>query len=149
MKRYYTLSTVLFLCLSHFSTFCFAEDDTVLEGTWRLISYFNAGDQKRYPSEGYMMFGKAHWLHVVYLNRDERPLDFAEAHHGTYKISGANSIDLFVDLDMHMDPKTEFQAEPVWYGGADDIKGASYKSEAGTMVLEFPSSAQIVMEKIE
>ena len=143
------LRLVLFLFLAVFSNFCNALDKTVLEGTWRLVSYFNAGDQTRYKSQGYMMFGKEHWLHVVYMNRDERANDFAEAHHGTYKITGEGAVDLLVDMDMHMDPKKQFQKTQIKYIDLDDIAGASYKIEGNKIILNFPSTAQIVMEKIE
>ncbi|MBT7950286.1 MAG: hypothetical protein HN764_01555 [Gammaproteobacteria bacterium] len=149
MKMNSGLRLGLFLYLAVFSTFCNAVDKTVLEGTWRLASYFNAGDQTRYQSQGYMMFGKEHWLHVVYMNRDERAEDFAEAHHGTYKITGEGSVDLLVDMDMHMDPKKQFQETQIKYIDMDDIAGASYKIEGSKIILDFPSTAQIVMEKIE
>ena len=149
MKFNSGIKLTLFLHLAIFSTFCNATDETVLEGTWRLVSYFNAGDQTRYSSQGYMMFGKEHWLHVVYMNRDERAQDFAEAHHGTYKITGEGTVDLLVDMDMHMDPKKQFQETQIKYIDLDDIAGASYNREGNKLVIDFPSTAQIVMKKIE
>lgn len=149
MKLPAAVKLVFFINMLCFSTFSNAVEETVLEGTWRLVSYFNAGDQQRYPSQGYMMFGKEHWLHVVYMNRDERPQDFAEAHHGTYKITGAGTVDLLVDMDMHMDPKKQFQETQIKYIDQDNIAGASYKREGNKIILDFPSTAQIVMEKIE
>ena len=146
IERVKPLIIVLSLCLS---MHCAAGDGSVLQGTWRMMSYFNAGNQVRYASEGYMMFGEQHWLHLAFLNRDPRPEDFAEAHHGTYRITGPDTLDLYVDLDLHMDPKREFQDEPVWYGPVDDISGARYRIEGDTVTIDLPSSAQIVMQRLE
>jgi hypothetical protein len=145
IKKMLTLST----CLLMISAGCLADEKPVLEGTWRLLNYLNSGDQVRYQTEGYMMFGKAHWLHLAFFNRDERPQDFSEAHHGTYEITGPDSLELNVDIDLHMDPKTEFQDSPVWYGGLDHIKNAQYRAEDGQMIIDLPSGAQLVLQKLE
>jgi len=52
-------------------------------------------------------------------------------------------------MDMHMDPKKQFQKTQIKYIDMDDIAGASYKLEGSKIILDFPSTAQIVMEKIE
>lgn len=120
-----------------------------LEGTWRQTSYVKADTQVRYQVDGYMMFGKEHWLHMSFFNRDERDLDFSEAHHGTYRVTGPDTLDLFVDMELHMDPKTEFQETPVFYGPPDDIVGAKYKMEGDVVTMDFPSGAQVVIQRIE
>ena len=148
MKVHSGVRAIVAMSLFVLSVAC-AADKPVLEGTWRMISYFRADNQVRYACEGYMMFGKAHWLHLMYLNRDERLQDFSEAHHGTYQVTGAHTLDLSVDMELHMDPKSEFQKTPVWYEPPDAIKGARYHSEGNKMIMDLPSSTQLVMQKIE
>ena len=80
-----------------------------LEGAWRLLSYVKADTQVRYKTDGYMMFSKTHWTHVAFFNRDPRERDFSEAHHGTYRVTGPDTLVLEVDMELHMDPKSEFQ----------------------------------------
>jgi hypothetical protein len=120
-----------------------------LQGTWRLESYVKADTQVRYRTDGYMMFGKKHWVHVAFFNRDPRERDFSEAHHGTYEFTGPGTLTLEVDMELHMDPKTEFQKSPVWYGPPASLKGARCREEGGKVVIDLPSSAQLVLVKIE
>ena len=120
-----------------------------LEGTWKLLSYVKADTQVRYHTDGYMMFGKEHWLHVAFFNRDPREQDFSEAHHGTYRVTGPDTLSLEVDMELHMDPKTEFQETPVWYGEPASLTGAKYRKEKGKVIIDLPSTAQLVLEKIE
>jgi hypothetical protein len=120
-----------------------------LEGTWRLLSYVKADTQTRYATDGYMMFGKNHWLHVAFFNRDPRDKDFSEAHHGTYEITGPDRLTLDVDMELHMDPKTEFQETPVWYGAPAHLEGAKYRQEGNRVIIDLPSTAQLVLERIE
>lgn len=119
-----------------------------LIGAWKLTSYVKADTQVRYPTEGYMVFSKTHWTHLAYFNRDRRERDFAEAHHGTYRITGPDTLVLDVDMELHMDPKTEFQDTPVWYGPAATIN-STYRINGRTVVMDFASRAQIVIERIE
>ena len=120
-----------------------------LKGTWRMASYVKADNQVRYHTDGYMMFGKEHWTHIVFFNRDPRSQDFAEAHHGTYKITGPDALDLVVDMEMHMDPKKEFQDTAVWYGPEAHLTGARYQVKGKVVTIDLPSSAQLVLERIE
>lgn len=119
-----------------------------LEGAWRLTSYLKADSQVRYQTTGYMLFTKSHWSHVTYFNRDPRDEDFAEAHHGTYRITGPDSLVLEVDIELHMDPKTEFQRTPVWYGEPATVN-SKYKIDGSKVILDFASGAQCVIERIE
>lgn len=119
-----------------------------LQGTWRQVSYVKADSQVRYKTDGYMMFSRTHWSHVVFFNRDPRERDFAEAHHGTYRVTGPDTLVLEVDMELHMDPKSEFQKTPVWYGQAATIN-AKYRREGTTVVMDFASRAQVVLERIE
>lgn len=123
--------------------------EPALEGTWRITSYLQASNQQRYPAEGYLIFGPTHWLHVMYLNRDPRNNDYSEAHHGTYRITGVDTLDLSVDLDMHMDPKREFQDSPVVYKPLDEIRAAKFSINGDKAVIDFPSTTRIEMEKLE
>ena len=120
-----------------------------LEGTWWMESYVKADSQVRYKTDGYMMFGKKHWLHVMYFNRDPRPQDFAEAHHGTYEITGPDTLNMVVDMELHMDPKKEFQKTAVWYGEEASLEGAKYKVEGDKVIIDLPSTAQLVLKRIE
>jgi hypothetical protein len=126
-----------------------AQTASLLEGTWRLLSYVKADTQIRYATDGYMMFGKNHWLHVAFFNRDPREKDFSEAHHGTYEITGPDSLTLDVDMELHMDPKTEFQETPIWYGAPAHLEGAKYRQEGNRVIIDLPSTAQLVLERIE
>lgn len=119
-----------------------------LIGAWRLTSYVKADTQVRYRTEGYMLFSRSHWTHLAYFNRDPRDRDFAEAHHGTYRITGPDTLILEVDMELHMDPKMEFQKTPVWYGPAATIR-SKYRVEGSTVVMDFASGAQVVIERIE
>jgi hypothetical protein len=119
-----------------------------LEGAWRLLSYVKADTQVRYKTDGYMMFSKTHWTHVAFFNRDPRERDFAEAHHGTYRVTGPDTLVLEVDMELHMDPKSEFQKTPVWYGPRATVN-SKYRREGKTIVMDFASGAQTVIERIE
>ena len=88
MSTYHKVRAVACMYLMLMSAFCGAEEKSVLEGSWQIISYLHAKNQVRYETEGYMMFGKEHWLQLQFFNRDERAMDFSEAHHGTYQITG-------------------------------------------------------------
>lgn len=120
-----------------------------LEGTWQLLSYVKADNQVRYQTDGYMIFGKTHWLHLAFFNRDPREKDFSEAHHGTYEITGPDTVTLEVDMELHMDPKTEFQEAPVWYGPPASITGCKYRVEGDQVIIDLPSTAQLVLKRIE
>ena len=120
-----------------------------LEGTWKLESYVKSDTQVRYRTDGYMMFGKKHWTHVAFFNRDPRENDFSEAHHGTYQVTGPGTLDLEVDMELHMDPKLEFQKTAVWYGPPASLKGARYREEGGKVIIDLPSTAQLVLIKVE
>ena len=124
-------------------------DSDLLVGTWNQVSYVRAEDQVRYQTLGYMSFSATHWMHISYFNRDERAQDFAEAHHGTYEITGPDTLNMNVDIEMHMDPKEEFQDSQVFYGSEASLTGAKYRHEGNRVVIDLPSSAQIVLEKIE
>jgi hypothetical protein len=119
-----------------------------LEGAWRLVSYVKADTQVRYKTDGYMMFSKTHWTHVAFFNRDPRERDFSEAHHGTYRVTGPDTLVLEVDMELHMDPKTEFQKTPVWYGPPATVN-SKYRRDGNTIVMDFASGAQTVIERIE
>jgi hypothetical protein len=119
-----------------------------LEGAWRLLSYVKADTQVRYKTDGYMMFSKTHWTHVAFFNRDPRERDFSEAHHGTYRVTGPDTLVLEVDMELHMDPKSEFQKFPVWYGPPATVH-STYRREGKTIVMDFASGAQTVIERIE
>jgi hypothetical protein len=97
-----------------------------LEGAWRLLSYVKADTQVRYKTDGYMMFSKTHWTHVAFFNRDPRERD----------------------MELHMDPKSEFQKSPVWYGPSATVN-STYRREGKTIVMDFASGAQTVIERIE
>jgi hypothetical protein len=131
------------------SAACTAPEQGPLEGTWSVASYLKADNQIRYQTDGYMMFGKAHWLHVMYFNRDERQLDFSEAHHGTYEITGADTFSMSIDMELHMDPKSDFQDTPVWYGESVSLEGAHYSVDGDKAVIDLPSSAQLVLQRVE
>ena len=120
-----------------------------LEGAWEQTSYVKADSQIRYQTDGYMIFVDGHWLHVSFFNRDPRPQDFSEAHHGTYRVTGPDTVDLHVDMELHMDPKSEFQENPVFYGKPDSIAGATYKREGDVVTMDFPSGAQVVLKRIQ
>ena len=126
-----------------------AQDRVDLRGMWRQVSYVKADNQVRYQTDGYMMFTDTHWMHVSFFNRDPRAEDFSEAHHGTYRVTGPETLDLDVDMELHMDPKSEFQDEPVFYGEAASLTGAKYHWEGERLIIDLPSTAQIVLEKIE
>ncbi len=119
-----------------------------LVGAWRLLSYVKADTQLRYKTDGYMMFSKTHWTHVAFFNRDPRERDFSEAHHGTYRVTGPDTLVLEVDMELHMDPKAEFQKTPVWYGPPATVN-STYRREGKTIVMDFASGAQTVIERIE
>lgn len=119
-----------------------------LVGAWKLTSYVKADTQVRYATEGYMVFSKTHWTHLAFFNRDARDQDFAEAHHGTYRITGPDTLVLEVDMELHMDPRTEFQKTPVWYGPAGTVN-SKYRLTGRTVVMDFGSRAQVVIERIE
>ena len=120
-----------------------------LEGTWSMESYVKADSQVRYKTDGYMMFGKKHWLHVAFFNRDARHEDFSEAHHGTYEITGPDTISMVVDMELHMDPKKEFQETEVWYGPEASLDGAKYRVEGDKVIIDLPSTAQLVLNRVE
>ena len=126
-----------------------APEQSPLEGTWSVESYLKADNQIRYQTYGYMMFDKTHWLHVMYFNRDERQLDFSEAHHGTYEITGPDTFSMSIDMELHMDPKTELQDTPVWYGESVSLEGAHYSVDGDNAVIDLPSSAQLVLQRVE
>lgn len=119
-----------------------------LTGAWRLVSYVKADTQVRYRTEGYLVFSRTHWMHAAFFNRDPRERDFAEAHHGTYRITGPDTLVLEVDMELHMDPKMEFQTTPVWYGPAATVR-SRYKLAGASVVMDFASGAQLVLERIE
>ncbi len=119
-----------------------------LAGAWKLVSYVKADTQVRYQTTGYMLFSKSQWMHAAYFNRDPRDRDFAEAHHGTYTITGPDTAILQVDMELHMDPKTEFQKTPVWYGPPATIH-ARYTVDGARVVMDFQSGAQLVLERID
>lgn len=150
MKRWsFGIFVIVCLTFSAFGSESEKEELPTLVGTWELKSYVKADTQVRYQTDGYMIFGKKHWLHVAFFNRDPREKDFAEAHHGTYEVTGPESLRLVVDMELHMDPKTEFQETPVWYGPVAHLDGASLKLEGKTATIDLPSGAQLVLEKIE
>ncbi len=150
MKESSLAQSFLFLCLLAFTSGSLAWEKDALEGTWRITSYFNAPNQVRYDEAyGYMMFDKSHYMHMMYLNRDEPPLDFSEHHHGTYKITGPDTFDMGVDVDMHVDAKREFQKEATWYGPVNHISGLKYRINGNEATLDFPSSTQIIMQRVE
>ena len=119
-----------------------------LVGAWKLTSYVKADTQKRYQTTGYMLFTKTHWMHTAYFNRDPRERDFAEAHHGTYRVTGPTTLVLEVDTELHMDPKMEFQKTPVWYGPPATVN-SKYQVRGSTVVMDFSSRAQVVLERLE
>ena len=118
-----------------------------IEGAWEQISYVKASNKVRYMTDGYMIFAVGHWLHVSFFNRDHRPQDFSEAHYGTYQVTGPNTLELNVDLELHMDPKSEFQENPVFYGEPAAIKDATYKEEGDVLTIDLPSGAQVVLKR--
>ncbi len=140
---------VLCACVLILSACESQEEKGVFEGTWLMTSYLKADSQVRYQTDGYMMFGDSHWLHLMYFNRDERPLDFSEAHHGTYEITGPDTFNMDIDMELHMDPKSEFQETPVWYGPPANLQGAHYRVEGDRVIMDLPSSAQLVLTRIE
>ncbi len=148
MKRVWLLSPILVLAAIAFGGG--GQGPAVnLEGTWRLVSYLKADNQVRYQTDGYMIFGKIHWVHVAFFNRDPRENDFAEAHHGTYTVTGADTLTLDVDMELHMDPKVEYQDTPVWYGPPTHLEGCKLRVEGDRVVIDLPSTAQLVLEKID
>jgi hypothetical protein len=96
-----------------------------------------------------MMFTKTHWMHIAYFNRDNRGQDFAEAHHGTYKITGPGTAILYQDIELHTDPKMEFQKTPVFYGPPDVVVNVRYRVEGAVVIMDFKSGAQVVIERVE
>ncbi len=120
-----------------------------LQGTWKLESYVKSDTQVRYRTDGYMMFGRKHWTHLAFFNRDPRPNDFSEAHHGSYQVTGPATLDLEVDMELHMDPKLEFQKTAVWYGPPASLKGARYQEAGGKLTIDLPSTAQLVLVRLE
>lgn len=155
MKNRYAMKSAAGACLLIFSAGCTAPEEQAapekgpLEGTWLMTGYLKADSQIRYQTDGYMMFGKEHWLHLMYFNRDARALDFSEAHHGTYTITGPDTLDLVIDMELHMDPKVEYQDTPVWYGEPAIAEGSRYLVEGDRAIIDLPSSAQLVLERIE
>lgn len=119
-----------------------------LVGSWKLTSYVKADTKVRYKTTGYMLFTKTHWMHAAYFNRDAQPDDFAEAHHGTWRFTGPGRLVLDVDMELHMDPKKEFQQTPVWYGPPATVN-STYRRQGSEVVLDFASGAQCVLERIE
>ena len=148
MSKSYTTGAALCACLL-ILTACGEPERGPFEGTWRMESYLKADNQVRYETDGYMMFGKSHWTHLMYFNRDERDLDFAEAHHGVYEVTGPDTFNMGIDMEMHMDPKSEFQETPVWYGPEVSLEGAKYSVEGNRVIMDLPSSAQLVLERVE
>ncbi len=149
MNNCYAIRPVVFVCLLTLLAACGAAEQSALEGTWSMTSYFKADNQTRYQTDGYMMFGKAHWLHVMFLNRDERQQDFAEAHHGTYEITGPGTLNMSVDMELHMDPKSEMQDSPVWYGPPASLQDAHFSVERDKAIIDLPSGAQLVLQRVE
>ena len=119
-----------------------------LAGAWKVTSYVRSETKVRYQTTGYMLFSKTHWMHAAYFNRDPRERDFAEAHHGTYRITGPDTLVLEVDMELHMDPKMEFQKTPVFFGPPATVN-SKYKTQGSTVVMDFASGAQVVIERIE
>ena len=119
-----------------------------LMGAWKLASYVKADTHVRYQTTGYMLFTKTHWMHTAYFNRDPRERDFAESHHGTYRVTGPDTLVLEVDTELHMDPKMEFQKTPVWYGPPATVS-SKYRIRGSTVVLDFASGAQVVIDRLE
>lgn len=128
---------------------CADTEKSAFEGTWSVESYLKADNQVRYQTFGYMMFDKTHWLHLMYFNRDERDLDFSEGHHGVYEITGPDTFNMGIDMELHMDPKSEYQETPVWYGEEVFLEGAHYKVDGDTLIMDLPSTAQLVLQRIE
>ena len=151
MKRIIALSVVLVFVVLGIGVGCGVgqSGDLDLEGTWSMESYVKADSQVRYQTSGYMMFGKKHWLHVMFFNRDPRDQDFAEAHHGTYEVTGPDTISMVVEMELHMDPKKEFQETEVWYGPEASLDGAKYRVEGDKVTIDLPSTAQLVMTRVE
>ena len=118
-----------------------------IEGAWAQISYVKASNKVRYMTDGYMIFAGGHWVHVSFFNRDHRPHDFSEAHYGTYQVTGPSTLELNVDLELHMDPKSEFQENPIFYGEPAAIKDATYKEEGDALTIDLPSGAQVVLKR--
>ena len=54
-----------------------------------------------------------------------------------------------IDMELHMDQKIELQDTPVWYGEEVFLEGASYSVDGDTAVIDLPSSAQLVLQRIE
>jgi hypothetical protein len=148
MRRNCTKAAAMTACLLILGA-CNAPERGPFEGTWRMASYLKADTQVRYETDGYMMFGKEHWLHLMYFNRDERDLDFAEAHHGNYEVTGPDTFNMGIDMEMHMDPKSEYQETPVWYGPVVSLEGAKYSVDGNRVIMDLPSSAQLVLERVE
>jgi hypothetical protein len=149
MKFRQCVATISSVFLLFTASHVLAADSFTLEGSWRVSSYVKGDTQVRYYPEGYMIFGTKHWLHVMFMNRDERPQDFAESHHGTYKITGPQTVDLEVDMELHMDPKKEFQDEQIWYGDPASLAGAIYTVEGDQVVIDFPSTSQMVLQRLD
>lgn len=149
MRHCRAVRGVLITGLFVLSSACGVEEASPLEGTWSVSSYRKADTQIRYETDGYMMFGKSHWLHVQFFNRDERPQDFSEAHHGTYAMTGSATLDMGIDMELHMDPKSEYQETPVWYGDPVNLTDVGYRVEGNSITIDFPSTAQIVLERLE
>lgn len=149
MKKIAMVAVVLVLVTLGIGVVVGQSGNLDLEGTWAMESYVKADSQVRYKTSGYMMFGKKHWLHVMFFNRDPRDQDFAEAHHGTYEITGPDTIGMVVDIELHMDPKKEFQETEVWYGPEADLAGAKYRVDGDKVTIDLPSTAQLVLRRIE
>jgi len=119
-----------------------------LVGAWKLTSYVKGDTQVRYQTTGYMLFTRTHWMHTAYFNRDPRERDFAESHHGTYRVTGPDTLVLEVDTERHRDPQVEFQTAPVWYGPPATVS-SKYQVRGSTVVMDFASGAQVVIERLE
>ena len=148
MNNWYKVRKAVWLFLLLLGVNGSAIAESALEGTWQQTSFLKGDTQVRYKTQGYMMFGKEHWLHVMFINRDKRPQDFSEAHHGTYQITGPDTLDMTVEIELHMDPKTEFQETPVLYGDPVSLQ-ARYHAEGGKLIIDFPSNSQFVLQRVE
>ena len=149
MKKLIALSVVLVFVALGVGVGVGQSGNLDLKGTWWMESYVKADSQVRYKTDGYMMFGDKHWLHVAFFNRDVRQEDFSEAHHGTYEITGPETISMVVDMELHMDPKKEFQETEVWYGPEASLDGAKYSVESDKVIIDLPSTAQLVLKQVE
>ena len=78
-----------------------------------------------------------------------RCFPLSETHHGTYEITGPDTFSMAIDIEIHMDPKIEMQDTPVWYGESVSLEGAHYSVDGDNVVIDLPSSAQLVLQRIE